>query len=142
MRKQAHESKSMIDFSTNHGFVTKLDPVGRIISTCGKYLPQSFANAKLNTHNRAGATIDPVKLCYLTKRIMATRRQPIPRTITLILGNSIFFKKAVFLFTSDTNESINSNSCDMAFSLSDPIIRRITDYDIYKYVKGDILQGN
>jgi hypothetical protein len=48
----------------------------------------------------------------------------------------------VFLFTSDTNESINSKFSDMASSLSDPIIRRITDYDIYIYVKGDILQGN
>jgi hypothetical protein len=131
----------MIDFSTNHGFVTKLDPVGRIISTCGKNLPQS-ANAQLNTHNRAGATIDPVKLSYFIKRLMAMRRPPIPRTITMILGNSIFFKNSVFLFTSDTNESINSKFSDMASSLSDPIIRRITVYDIYKYVKGDILQGN
>jgi len=73
---------------------------------------------------------------------MAMRIPPIPRTITMILGNSIFPKKSVFLFTSDTNESINSKFSDMASSLSDPIIRRITDYDIYIYVKGDILQGN
>ena len=67
------------------------------------------------------------------------RRTTIPRIVTLILGNSIFSKKYVFLFTSDTNESIKSKLSDMAFSLNDSIIRRITDYDIYKYVKGDVL---
>lgn len=70
------------------------------------------------------------------------RRPTIPRTVTLILGNSIFSKKYVFLFTSDTNESIKSKLSGMAFSLNDSIIRRITDYDIYKYVKGDVLRGN
>jgi hypothetical protein len=71
---------------------------------------------------------------------MAMRRPPTPKTVTMVPGNRIFFKNAVFFFTSDTNESSNSKFPDMAASFLDPIIRKNPDDDIYKYAKGNILQ--
>jgi len=73
---------------------------------------------------------------------MAMRRPQTPKTVTRVPGNSIFFKKAVFLFTSDTNESSNSKFPAMVASFLNPIIRKNPDDDIYKYAKGNILQGN
>jgi len=71
---------------------------------------------------------------------MAMRRPPTPKTVAMVPGNSIFFKKAEFLFTSDTNESSDSKCPDMVTSFLDPIIRKNPDDDIYKNAKGNILQ--